>query len=144
MAHSRNLVGRSRSSRSVLDLRYGLFGFAYLLTVSSLASRLDRATSGSGVAAQLATSVYHAPMYAGLAFFVLQAISRDHVLAGHRWARAALAFGVTSALAILDEWYRAAVTPGCPLSLRLLWDWVGISGLLLVCLFGTARETVRR
>ncbi|OLC32275.1 MAG: hypothetical protein AUH31_01090 [Armatimonadetes bacterium 13_1_40CM_64_14] len=142
MAPPYNSPDRPRSSRSALDPRYSLFSIAYLLTISSLATRLERATSGSGVAAQLAASVYHAPLYAGLGFFVLQAISRGHMLAGHRWMRAALAFAVTGAVAALDEWYRASVPTGWPV--RVLWDWVGIAGLLLVYLLGTAREAVRR
>jgi hypothetical protein len=144
MAYPRYSAGRLRSSRTVPDLRYSLFGLAYLLTISSLASRLERAMSGSSVAAQFAAGVYHAPLYAGLGFFVLQAISRGHMLAGHRWARAALAFVVTGAVAALDEWYRASVGPGWHPQVRVLWDWVGIAGLLLVCMLGTAREAVRR
>jgi hypothetical protein len=136
---------RPRSSRSALDPRYSLFSIAYLLTVSSLATRLELATSGSAVAAQLAASVYHAPLYAGLGFFVLQAISRGHMLAGHQWMRAVLAFAVSAAIAALDEWYRASMPPGWhPLVRVVLWDWVGIAGLLLVYLLGTAREPVRR
>ncbi len=144
MTYPRNSAGRLRSSRSVLDLRYSLFGLAYLLTISSLASRLERATSGSSVAAQFAVRLYHAPLYAGLGFFVLQAISRGHILAGHRWARATLAFVVTGAVAALDEWYRAPMSPGWHPQVRVLWDWVGIAGLLFVYLLGTAREAVRR
>jgi hypothetical protein len=144
MAYPRNSAGHPRSSRSVLDLRFSLFGLVYLLTISSLASRLERATSDSSVTAQFAASVYHAPLYAGLGFFVLQAISRGRILAGHRWARAALAFVITGAVAALDEWYRAAVPLGWHPPVRVLWDWVGIAGLLLVCLLGTAPEAARR
>jgi hypothetical protein len=144
MAYPRNSAGRLRSSRSVFDLRYSLFGFAYLLTISSLTSRLERATSGSSFAAQLAVRAYHAPLYAGLGFFVLQAISRGHILGGRRWPRAALAFVITGAVAAADEWYRASVSPGWHPQVRVLWDWVGIVGLLFVYLLGTAREAVRR
>ncbi|HVH30723.1 MAG TPA: VanZ family protein [bacterium] len=128
----------------MLDLRYSLYGVAYLLTISSLVSRLERPTSGNGVAAQLAASVYHAPLYAGLAFFVLQAISRGRMLAGPQWARVTLAFAVTGAVAAIDEWYRASVLPRWPLPVGVLWDLLGIAGLLLVCLLGTSREAVRR
>jgi hypothetical protein len=144
MAHPHNSAGRLRSTRSVVDLRYSLFGLAYLLTISSLASRLERATSGSSVVAQFAAGVYHAPLYAGLGFFVLQAISRGHILAGHRWTHAGLAFVVTGAVAALDEWSRASVSPAGHLQVRVFWDWVGIAGLLFVCLLGTAREAIRR
>ncbi len=131
-------------SRRVLDFRYSLFGLAYLLTISSLAARLERATGSGGLTEQFAVSVYHAPLYAGLGFFVLQAISRGRMLAGRRWVRAALAFVVTGAVAALDEWYRASMPPGWHPLVRILWDWVGIAGLLLVCQFGTAPEAVRK
>lgn len=142
MGHPRAATAGRRSSVIALDLRYSLFALAYLTLISWFATRLEHAASGSVAAVRLAATLYHVPLYAGLGFFILQAISRGHG-ARQRWSRAALTFAATGALAAFEEWHQASVPPGWHPALGLLLDLAGVGGLLLVCILSTDHETRR-
>ena len=130
-----------RSGRAVLDLRYSLLAVGYMMMISWLASRLEQEIGNGNLLVPLA-GLYRIPFYAGLGFFVLQAISRGQVLAGHRWAHATVTFDDTGVFEAFEEWRRASALEW-HLPLGLLLDLAGVAGLLLVCTFSTGRETER-
>jgi VanZ family protein len=135
-------AARARSRWKVLDLRYSLPALAYLGMMFWLPSR-PALGSGSDVLVGLAARLYHVPLYAGLGFFVLLAISRGQALAAHRWARAALTLVTTGAVAVLTEWYRTPLPGRDSMLGNLLPDLAGVAGLLLVCGLGTAGDARR-
>lgn len=128
------------SRRIELNLRYGLFTLAYMAIISWFTSQPEPRTSGGGPLVQLAVNLYHMPLYAGLGFFVLQAISRGQALAAHRRTRAAVTVVVTGVIAALDEWHQVYVPGRDPSLFDVLLDLAGVVGLLLLCWLGTARE----
>src|SRR2546422_1959199 len=76
-----SVFGPSRARRIALDLRYALFALVYIAMLSWLSSHPEPKAPGSGALAQLAINLYHLPLYAGLGFFVLEAISRGQGMA---------------------------------------------------------------
>jgi hypothetical protein len=142
MAH---LLGSDirRSRRIALHLRYSLFTLAYLTILAWFSLRAEPLMVGGGSLAQLVLTVFHVPLYAGLGFFMLQAISRGEALGGHRWPRVAATFGATGVVAVLDEWLQVSILGRDPSALGVLLDLVGVAGLLLVCGLGTAQESRR-
>jgi hypothetical protein len=132
-----------RSRRIALHLRYSLFTLAYLTMLAWFSLRAEQLTRGGGSLAQLVITVFHVPLYAGLAFFMLQAISRGEALVAHRWTRVAATFGATGVVALLDEWVQVSILSRDPSAFRVLLDLVGVAGLLLVCGIGTAQESRR-
>lgn len=132
--------GPTRSRRIALDFRYGVFTLAYLAMISWFSSHPEPKTSGNDPLVQLAINLYHVPLYAGLGFFILQAISRGQALAAHLWTRAAFTLVTAGVVAILDEWNQVHV-PGRDASLSdLLLDLAGVACVLLVCALGAAHE----
>ena len=123
---------------SALDLRYVLLAVAYLAMVFWLTSRPELGGIEShGLGIRLARSLHHVPLYAGLGFFLLQAISRGEALAGQRLRRAAFTFVGAGAFAALAEWHQVYVPGRDPSLTNFLLDLVGIAGVLLVCWLGT-------
>jgi hypothetical protein len=132
-----------RSRRIALHLRYGLFTVAYLTMLAWFSLRAEPLTRGGGSLPQLVITLFHVPLYAGLAFFILQAISRGEALVTHRWARVAATFGATGVVAFLDEWLQVSILRREPSAFGVLLDLVGVAGLLLVCGLGTLQESRR-
>lgn len=131
--------GSNRPSRIALDLRYSLFTLAYVAMIYWLSAHLDPWNGGGDPLTRLVSSLYHLPLYAGLGFFVLQAISGGKALAAHRRTRAALTFAAVAVVAMLDEW-RQVYTPGRNPSFGdVMLDIAGVAGLLLICSFGTTQ-----
>lgn len=124
-----------------LDLRYGLFVVAYVALLYTLGARPEPQAGRNDLLTQLATNLYHVPLYAGLAYFVLQAISGGEGLGARPAWRVALTVLLAGALAALDEWHQVAI-PDRDASLGdFLLDMTGIVGLLLVCALGTKGES---
>lgn len=131
---------RAQSSWIALDLRYGLLTLAYLVMINGLASRPELGAGGRDPLVRLAATLYHVPLYAGLGFFILQAISRGQALAAHQWGRAAFTFVAAGLFAMLVEGHQFSV-PGRDWSFgNLLLDLAGVAGLLIVCALGTAKD----
>ncbi|SRR5712691_3990362 len=108
---SPSATGASRSRPIALHRRYGVFTLGYLAMIYWFSSHLDPWRGRNDPLAQLVTNLYHMPLYAGLAFFVLLTVSRGQTLASHRWVRAACTLLITGVVALLDEWHQAVV-PG--------------------------------
>jgi len=138
-----SVFGPSRARRIALDLRYALFALVYIAMLSWLSSHPEPKAPGSGALAQLAINLYHLPLYAGLGFFVLEAISRGQGMASHRWTRAGVTIVVTGVIAALDEWHQRYVPGRDPSFSDLFLDLAGVACLLLACGLGTPRESRR-
>lgn len=132
-----------RPRRIAFHRRYSLFTLAYLMMLAWFSLRAEPLTSGGGALAQFVLTAFHVPLYAGLAFFILQTISRGEALAAHRWSRVAATFGATSVIAVLDQWFQVSLLGRDPPMLGILLDLVGVAGLLLVTALGTAPESRR-
>ena len=125
--------------RIAISLRYSVFTLAYAAMVYWLSSLPEAGKGGSSPLARLAVNLYHFPLYAGLGFFALQAISRGRALAAHRWTRGALTFLAVGAVALLDEWHQVYVLGRNPSLVDVLLDLAGVATFLLVCALGTER-----
>lgn len=128
-----------RRSIIALDLRYALFALAYVAVLYWLGSRAELGIARHDSLGRLLANLYHIPLYAGLAFFILQALTKGQGLAIDPWPRAALTFILTGALAALDELHQIALPSRDAAIGDLLLDLVGIAGMLLTCALG-ARE----
>jgi glycosyltransferase involved in cell wall biosynthesis/VanZ family protein len=114
--------------RIQIDPRYGLLTVAYLMAIYRLSSIPDLGAPGGDPLVLLVMNLAHAPLFAGLAFCVLNSISGAPEI---WWARYALAFVVTGACAALDEWHQS-FTPGRYSSAGdLLVDLAGITAVLV-------------
>ncbi|HTD48812.1 MAG TPA: VanZ family protein [bacterium] len=126
------------SETSALDLRYVLLALAYLAMVFWLTSRPELGgIQAHGFGIRLARSLHHVPLYAGLGFFMLQAISGGEALAAQRARRALLTFFGAGAFAALAEWHQVYVPGRDPSLTNFLLDLTGIAAVLLVCWLGT-------
>jgi VanZ family protein len=128
------------SEARALDPRYSLLILVYLAMIYWLTSRPEPGgIEARDLLVQLARSLHHVPLYAGLGFFILQAISRGEALAAQaqRWRRAALTFVAAGAFAALAEWHQVSVPGRDPSLTNFLLDLAGIAGALLVCWLGT-------
>ena len=111
---------------------YGLFTLAYLVGIYWLSSLSDFGVGEGEPMVQLASNLFHIPLYAGLAFCVLQALSGAQGIQGVPCALSGLSFLGTAAYAALDEWHQAFV-PGRFASVGdFLLDLVGIVGMLFI------------
>ncbi|MBI2469461.1 MAG: VanZ family protein [Candidatus Rokubacteria bacterium] len=111
---------------------YGLLTLTYVVGIYWLSSRPDLDPRQSDLWIQLAANLLHVPLYGGLTFCLLQAISGGR--AGEEPSRdlSALALLATASYAALDEWHQSFV-PGRSASVGdLFLDFVGIAGMLLV------------
>jgi len=123
---------------SALDLRYVLLALAYLGMVFWLTSRPELGgIQARALGVRLARSLHHVPLYAGLGFFMLQAISGGDALGAQRKRRALLTFFGAGAFAALAEWHQVYVPGRDPSLINFLLDLVGIAAVLLVCWLGT-------
>jgi|SRR2546422_1759826 len=132
--------GTSRSHRIALDLPYVLFTLAYLVMIFWLSTHTEAMTSGRGPLAQLASTLYHVPLYAGFGFFILQAISRRQALAAYPWSRVTFTFAAAAVVAMLDEWRQFHIPGRDPAAFDVLLDLAGVAGLLLVCALGSTQK----
>jgi VanZ family protein len=119
--------------------RYGLCTVAYLAAIYWLSSMPDLGGQ-SGLLVRFLLNVGHAPLFAGLAVCVLKSLSPPGETG---WGNYALAFAMTGACGVLDEWHQSFV-PGRQCSLRdLAVDLVGIAGLLLLTRLHARRSHLR-
>jgi VanZ family protein len=121
-----------------LDARYSLLTLASLAAVYWLSSRPDFSTTESSRLWKLVSNLSHAPLFAGLTFCVLRALSFDQKMS---WREAVVVlFGLGTAAA-LDEWHQVFV-PGRKASVDdFLLDIIGIAGMLLIFRIRAPRET---
>ncbi len=86
---------------------------------------------------QLASNLFHIPLYAGLAFCFLRAISREQ---GSSWGVDGLTLLGTLAYGVFDEWHQSFV-PGRYASVSdILLDLAGIVGMLVFLRLGAFRS----
>src|SRR2546427_9814424 len=89
---------------------------------------------------RLASNLFHIPLYAGLAFCLVKALSKKPRGQEIPWGLFGLAFVGYAACAVSDEWHQFFV-PGRVASVRdFLLDLVGIGGMLFILRCGTLRE----
>lgn len=113
-------------------MRNAVLVIAYIGLIFWLGSAPALAAVRSSDAGRVLLNLYHVPLYAGLAYWVLQLVSRGEGLAARPWRRAALTFAVAASVALLDELYQV-VLPSRDASLGdLALDVVGIAGALAV------------
>lgn len=137
MARYRVREMRLPESRA-LDLRYGVLALVYLLMIYWLTSRPELGgPAARDVGIRIGRGLHHVPLYGGLGFFILQAISGGEALAAQRWRRAGFTFVSAGAFAALAEWHQVYVPGRDPSITSFLLDLVGIAGVLLVCWLGT-------
>ena len=110
-----------------LNPRYGLLAVAYVLAIHRLSSIPDLPPEPDSVV-RLAFNLGHVPLFAGLAFCLLQSLPG----LGRAWGtRYGLAFALSAACGALDEWHQSFV-PGRDCSLGdFLLDLAGIAGMLV-------------
>jgi len=125
--------------RMKLYPRYGLLSLAYVVGIYWLSS-MDLRVMGGDPLIQLTLNLLHIPLYAGLAFCVLRAVSEGRSTEELRRGVSWLTIFVTGAYAALDEWHQYFV-PGRHASVSdFLIDLVGIGGMLLILRWGALRE----
>jgi VanZ family protein len=109
--------------------RYGLLTAAMLTAIFWSSSRPDVGGSQSTALVLLASNLFHAPLFAGLAFCWIRALTRGQQATPAVYGAA---FVASAASALLDESHQSFV-PGRDASAGdLLLDFAGISGMLLI------------
>src|SRR2546426_519589 len=94
-----------RSSNGIrLHRRYGLLTLAYVVSIYWLSSLPDLGVRRDPVI-RLVSNLFHIPLFAGLAFCLLQALSGREGKQQVTWRLLGLTFLVTTILAALDEWH---------------------------------------
>jgi hypothetical protein len=112
-----------------IGLGYGLPTAAVLTAIFWSSSRPDLGSSESNGWVLLASNLFHAPLFAGLAFCWVRALARGQQPTPSVYNAA---FVASAACAILDEWHQSFV-PGRDASAGdLFLDFAGISGMLLI------------
>jgi len=112
-----------------VDRKYAFLTTAWMGAIYWLSSRPDLSTTGTAPVVQIATNLAHLPLFAGLAFCWLKALSARQEVS---WWRCGLTFLGTCTYAALDEWHQSFV-PGRQASAGdFLVDLAGIGGMLLI------------
>ena len=115
-----------------LHPRYGLLTLIYLVGIYWLSSLPELGVGTGDPLVQLASNLFHIPLYAGLTFCLLKALSGRQRRQGTSWGLSGLTLLGTGAFAALDEWHQAFV-PGRSASVGdFLLDFVGIVAMLLI------------
>ena len=130
-----------RSSNGIrLHRRYGLLTLAYVVSIYWLSSLPDLGVRRDPVI-RLVSNLFHIPLFAGLAFCLLQALSGREGKQQVTWRLLGLTFLVTTILAALDEWHQSIV-PGRHSNMKdFLLDLSGIGGMLLILRLIARRRT---
>ena len=109
----------------------GLLTLAYVVGIYWLSSLPDLGVRHNPVI-RLVSNLFHIPLFAGLAFCLLQALSGREGRQQVTWRLLGLTFLVTTILAALDEWHQSFV-PGRQSNMKdFLLDLLGIGGMLLI------------
>jgi VanZ family protein len=112
-----------------LDRRFAFLTVAWMGAIYWLSSRPEPTTTGSDAVVQGASNLAHIPLFAGLAFCWLNALSARHEVS---WWRCGLTFLGAGTYAALDEWHQSFV-PGRQASVGdFLVDLASIGGMLLI------------
>lgn len=115
-----------------LHPRYGLLTLGYLVAIYWLSSLPDLSVGDGDPLVQLASNLFHIPLFAGLSFCFAQAISEEQGKETVQWKLSGLTFFGTGAVAALDEWHQSLV-PGRHASLSdFFLNLAGILGVVLV------------
>lgn len=126
-------IGVESWLRNVLLLIAYLLGLYWLSSIPDLGMRRNPVI---GVAANL----FHIPLFAGLAFFLLRTLSGREGVQQATWRMLGLTLLVTGTLAALDEWHQSFV-PGRQANMKdFLLDLVGIGGMLLILRLRASRR----
>lgn len=111
---------------------YGFLTLAYLGAIYWLTSIPDFGVGGSDPLVNLASNLFHIPLFAGLAFCLLQALSGGQPSQEVTWGAWGLTLLGSGAYAALVEWHQTFV-PGRYGSMSdFLLDLIGIGGMLLI------------
>lgn len=116
-----------------LDLRYSLLALAYTAMIFWFGSRPHFGIGRSDPATQLVANLFHIPLYAGLGFWVLQAVSGGESLGARPLPRAFLTLVIAGGVALLDEWRQGFMPMRDASVADLALDVLGVAGLLGVC-----------
>lgn len=132
-------IGSPRTGRPghQLDPRYGLLTLAYMAGIYGLSYLPGLGVRAGDPLVQVASNLFHIPLYAGLAFCLLRAISGGQASS---WGLDGLTLLGAGAYALLDEWHQSFV-PGRYASVGdILLNLVGIVGMLLLLRLGAFRR----
>ena len=102
-----------------------LVGIYWLSSLPDLGVRRDQLI-------RLVSNLFHIPLFAGLAFCLLQALSGREGKQQVTWGLLGLTFLVTAILAALDEWHQSFVPGRDASSGDFCLDLVGIGMTLLI------------
>jgi len=112
-------------------LRYALLLVVYLVGIYWLSSFPDLGFRRNPIIG-LASNLFHIPLFAGLAFCLLRALSGTEGRQQVTWRLLVLTFVVTAVLAALDEWHQSFV-PGRQSTMKdFLLDLIGSGAMLLI------------
>jgi VanZ family protein len=126
--------------RIALHPRYGFLTLAYLVAISWLSFLPDAAVRGRDPLVQVASNLFHIPLFAGLTFCVGRTISGKYGNGGTPQKLSALTLLGTGAFAALDEWSQSFI-PGRRASLSdFLLDLAGILGVIFILRLQALRQ----
>ena len=111
---------------------YALLTIAYLAGIAWLSSIPDLGVSSGDPLAQLASNLFHIPLYAGLTFCLLRTISAGTARAKLPWVLSGFTLLATGTYAALDEWHQSFVPGRYASPSDFLLDLLGILAMLLV------------
>jgi VanZ family protein len=112
-------------------LLYPLLLVAYLMGIYWLSSLPDLGVRRNPVI-RLVSNLFHIPLFAGLAFCLLRALSWREGSQQVTWRLLGLTFLVTAVLAALDEWHQSFVAGRQSNMKDFLLDLLGSGGMLLI------------
>ena len=116
---------------------FTLLALAYMGGIYWFSSISDFGVGEEVPSIQLASNLFHIPLYAGLAFCFLRAISGG---VGNSWGVDGLTLLGTLAYGVFDEWHQSFV-PGRYASVSdILLDLAGIVGMLVFLRLGAFRS----
>lgn len=130
---------RGPSMRIDLHPRYGLLTLTYMVGIFWLSSLGLGFREGDSLV-QLTSNLFHIPLYAGLTFCLLKAVSKGQGGKEVPWELFGLTSLGTGAYAALDEWHQSFVPERSASISDFLLDLVGIGGMLLILRLGVLRE----
>ena len=123
---------RHSSNGFSLHLRYGFLTLVYMGGIYWLSSLPGVGQDGGAPLVAFDANILHIPLYAGLAFCFLQAVTGGHGRHGGSWGTLALTLLGSGVYAALDEWHQYFVPGRSPSLGDFLLDLVGIVGALLI------------
>ena len=108
--------------------KFALLSLTYIGGMYALSSIPDLGAGEENPVIRLASNLFHIPLYAGLAFCFLRAISGDR---GPSWWLDGLTLLGTAAYAVFDEWHQSFVPGRYASVIDILLDLGGVVGMLL-------------